>query len=55
MSKWKEKTLGELSIRVSSGLTPLKSNKEFWENPIIPWLKTDQLGEKYIFDTNTKI
>jgi restriction modification system DNA specificity domain protein len=55
MSEWKEKTLGELSIRVSSGLTPLKSNKEFWENPIIPWLKTDQLGEKYIFDTNTKI
>ena len=55
MSEWKEKTIGELSIRVSSGLTPLKSNKEFWENPIIPWLKTDQLGEKYIFDTNTKI
>ena len=55
MSEWKEKTLGELSIRVSSGLTPLKSNTEFWENPSIPWLKTDQLGEKYIFDTNTKI
>lgn len=55
MSEWKEKTLGELSIRVSSGLTPLKSNKNFWENPSIPWLKTDQLGEKYIFDTNTKI
>ncbi|WP_347131480.1 restriction endonuclease subunit S [Streptococcus thermophilus] len=55
MSEWKEKTLGELSIRVSSGLTPLKSKKEFWENPSIPWLKTDQLGEKYIFDTNTKI
>lgn len=44
-----------MSIRVSSGLTPLKSNKKFWENPSIPWLKTDQLGEKYIFDTNTKI
>ena len=55
MSEWKEKTLGELSIRVSSGLTPLKSNKKFWENPSIPWLKTYQLGEKYIFDTNTKI
>ena len=55
MSEWKEKTLGELSIRVSSGLTPLKSNENFWENPSIPWLKTDQLGEKYIFDTNTKI
>lgn len=55
MSEWKEKTLGELSIRVSSGLTPLKSNKKFWENPSIPWLKTDQLGEKYIFETNTKI
>lgn len=43
--------LDDLSLKVSSGLTPLRSNKEFWDNGTIPWLKTEQLGEKYIFDT----
>lgn len=44
--------LDDLSLKVSSGLTPLRSNKEFWDNGTIPWLKTEQLGEKYIFDTS---
>jgi type I restriction enzyme, S subunit len=45
-------SLLELSESITSGLTPLRSNDEFWNNGIIPWLKTEQLGEKYIFDTN---
>ncbi len=55
MSEWKLKSLKDLSVSITSGLTPLKSNSEYWDNPVIPWLKTDQLGEKYIWDTNTKI
>ncbi|HFR3690898.1 TPA: restriction endonuclease subunit S [Streptococcus suis] len=55
MSEWKLKSLKDLSVSITSGLTPLKNNSEYWENPVIPWLKTDQLGEKYIWDTNTKI
>ncbi|WP_032499272.1 restriction endonuclease subunit S [Streptococcus suis] len=55
MSEWKLKSLKDLSVSITSGLTPLKSNSEYWNNPVIPWLKTDQLGEKYIWDTNTKI
>ncbi|MGQ7452114.1 restriction endonuclease subunit S [Streptococcus suis] len=55
MSEWKLKSLKDLSVSITSGLTPLKSNLEYWDNPVIPWLKTDQLGEKYIWDTNTKI
>lgn len=47
--------LSEISINISSGMTPLRSNSEFWDNGIIPWLKTEQLGEKYIFDTNEYI
>lgn len=47
--------LSEISSRISSGLTPLRSNQEFWENGTIPWLKTEQLGEKYIYDTNEYI
>lgn len=49
------KTLSELSIKISSGLTPLRSNPIFWENGTIPWLKTEQLGDKYIYDTNEHI
>ncbi|EOA2106648.1 restriction endonuclease subunit S, partial [Escherichia coli] len=28
---------------------------EFWDNGTIPWLKTEQLGEKYIYETNEHI
>lgn len=49
------KLLSELSTNISSGLTPLRSNAEFWENGTIPWLKTEQLGEKYIYETNEYI
>lgn len=48
------KPIVELSVSVSSGLTPLRSNREFWDNGTVPWLKTEQLGEKYIYETNEK-
>ncbi|MDX4040272.1 restriction endonuclease subunit S, partial [Aliarcobacter skirrowii] len=44
-----------VKIPISSGLTPLRTNPNFWNNGTIPWLKTEQLGEKYIYDTNEKI
>ncbi|MGI2171751.1 restriction endonuclease subunit S [Shewanella sp. MF05960] len=47
----KTKTLAELSLRISSGLTPLRSNPLFWAGGNVPWLKTAQLGEKYIYAT----
>ncbi|MFM6530720.1 MAG: restriction endonuclease subunit S, partial [Dolichospermum sp.] len=37
------------------GITPLRSNLEYWDDGNIPWLKTEQLGEKYIYDTSEKI
>lgn len=49
------KKISAISKRVSSGLTPLRSNPEFWLDGTIPWLKTEQLGEKYIFTTTEKI
>lgn len=49
------KSLLELSVSISSGLTPLRSNSEFWGKGTIPWLKTEQLGEKYIYETNEHI
>lgn len=47
--------LKNISISISSGLTPLRSNEEFWLDGEIPWLKTEQLGEKYIYHTNEHI
>lgn len=44
-----------IATKISSGLTPLRSNPEFWEEGTIPWLKTEQLGEYQIFETNEKI
>ena len=49
------KTISAIAKRISSGLTPLRSNSEFWQNGTIPWLKTEQLGEKFIYDTAEKI
>jgi len=45
----------DLSIKISSGLTPLRSNPVFWDSPDIPWVKTEQLGVKCIYDSNEKI
>ena len=49
------KPISAIAKRVSSGLTPLRSNPEFWLNGTIPWLKTEQLGEKFIYSTTEKI
>jgi len=49
------KPISEIAKRVSSGLTPLRSNPDFWRNGTTPWLKTEQLGEKYICRTTEKI
>lgn len=49
------KLLSEISLTIGSGLTPLRSNPKFWDSGTIPWLKTEQLGEKYIYSTNELI
>jgi len=47
--------LKDISLVINSGLTPLRSNPEFWLNGNISWVKTEQLGEKFIYDSNEKI
>jgi len=47
--------LKDISKNISSGLTPLRSNEEFWSSPDVPWVKTEQLGIKNIYDANEKI
>ena len=49
------KKLKDISLSIGSGITPRRDNKSYWENGTIPWLKTEQLVEKNIYDTNEKI
>jgi type I restriction enzyme S subunit len=48
-------SLKNISKVINSGLTPLRSNPNYWINGNIPWVKTEQLGVKYIYDSNEKI
>ncbi|MBQ8211425.1 MAG: hypothetical protein IJZ27_02705, partial [Treponema sp.] len=52
MKKYK---LGEIASFIGSGMTPLRSNEKYWNSKDYPWLKTEQLGEYQIFDTNEYI
>src|SRR4051812_41750478 len=47
--------LKDISKQIGSGITPLRSNNLFWNNGDIPWLKTDQLGEREIYETTENI
>lgn len=52
MSKVK---LGDLALKISSGLTPSRTNPKYWINGIIDWVKTEQIGQKYVYSSNEKI
>lgn len=52
--EWEEKKLGEIS-EITSGLTPLRSEEKFYLNGIIPWIKTSDLNNSYIKETEEKI
>lgn len=48
-------TLEDISVSISSGITPSRSNKKFWNNGIYPWLKTEQIGAFEIKETSEHI
>lgn len=48
-------TINDIAINIGSGITPLRSNNEFWNSPDYPWLKTEQLGSFQIYDTSEYI
>ena len=55
MMEMKRYKLGEIASFIGSGMTPLRSNENYWNSKDYPWLKTEQLGEYQIFDTNEYI
>lgn len=51
---WQIKEIGEIAF-TSSGGTPNRSNKSFFENGSIPWIKTGELKKRYIFSAEEYI
>lgn len=51
---WEKKRLGEI-CEVKSGGTPSRNNKSYWENGDIPWVKTTELQNNIISDTEEYI
>lgn len=48
--EWEASTLGDIAT-IKSGSTPLRSNLEFFEGGSIPWVKTTDLNNSFIFTT----
>lgn len=53
--KCNEMKLIDIANKMYSGGTPSRKNKDFWEDGNIPWLKTNQIGEYQVFDTEEHI
>ena len=49
------RTIDEISKKISSGGTPTTSNNGYYDNGTIPWLRTQEVDFKEIWDTNIKI
>jgi len=54
-SGWGISCVNDLCEWVSSGGTPSRSRKDFWENGNIPWFKTGELNDAPLLDSAEKI
>jgi type I restriction enzyme S subunit len=52
---WRICCVNDLCDWVSSGGTPTRSRKDFWENAEIPWFKTGELNDGPLLDSAEKI
>jgi len=52
---WKIKSIDSLCRSVTSGGTPLRSNPRFYRNGAIKWIKTKELKDWFIDDSEEKI
>lgn len=55
MSGWQTTRLGDLCKKVTSGGTPLRSVKDYYEGGTIPWLKTGEVKKGYVWETEEHI
>jgi len=47
--------LSHFDKKMSAGGTPLRSQKEYWDNGIYDWFSSGELNQKYTFPSNEKI
>ncbi|MDN6281106.1 MAG: restriction endonuclease subunit S, partial [Psychroflexus sp.] len=52
---WDVKRLGKLISKSFSGTTPNRSEKTYYDEGVIPWIKSGELNQWNIFDTEEKI
>ena len=52
--EWEVVRLGEVA-RLESGGTPNRKRQEYWVNGTIPWLKSGELKDSFIYDSEEKI
>jgi type I restriction enzyme S subunit len=52
--EWEEKSLGDIAS-IKAGTTPPRSNPEFYVDGNIPWVKTTDLNNSYIYITEEKV
>lgn len=52
---WEKKQIKDICSLITSGGTPSRNNKSFWNNGNIKWVKTKELNDTWIIDTEEHI
>ena len=52
--EWEVKRLGDIAD-ITSGTTPLRSNSKYYDNGVIPWVKTTDLNNGTLYETEEKV
>jgi type I restriction enzyme S subunit len=48
--RWNLKRIGDIA-EVKTGGTPSRNNEEYWQNGTLPWVKTTEIKENIIYET----
>ena len=52
---WEKKTINDVCTLISSGSTPSRNKNSYWDNGTIRWVKTKELLDRWILDTEEYI
>ncbi|WP_151947246.1 restriction endonuclease subunit S [Aliarcobacter butzleri] len=52
---WEIVKLPEITVKITSGGTPSRAKPEYYENGTVNWIKTGELRDCYIYDSEEKI
>ena len=52
---WEKKPINDVCTLISSGSTPSRNKNSYWENGTIRWVKTKELLDRWILDTEEYI